>query len=63
MIPLTNEKNKSYLEQNVCHIYKKYSVLMANMIIIMMPVKNTVTFETTVITLENIGMLLVIFKI
>ena len=57
------EKNKSYLEQNVCHIYKKYSVLMANMIIIMMPVKNTVTFETTVITLENIGMLLVIFKI
>ena len=62
-MPLTNEKNKSDLEQNVCHICKKYSLFMTNMIFTKMPVKNTVKSETTVMALENIRVLLIIFEI
>ena len=36
---------------------------MANMIFIMMLVKITVKIETTVITLENVGVLLITFEI
>ena len=35
MIPLTNEDNKSYFKQNVCHICQKYSVLMTMMMAMM----------------------------
>ena len=63
MIPLKNEKKKLYLKQNFCHICKIYSLLMANMIFIMMLVKITVKIETTVITLENVGVPLITFEI
>ena len=55
MIPLTNKGNKSYRKQKVCHICKKKLVLMTM-------IKN-VKSEITVITLENIEALHIIFII
>ena len=53
MTPLKSEENKSYHKPEVCYIYQKHLVLI-------MKIKNAVTSEITVITLENVEKLLII---
>ena len=53
MTPLKSEENKSYRKPEVCYIYQKHLVLI-------MKIKNAVTSEITVITLENVEKLLII---
>ena len=52
IILLTIEKNRSYQEQKVCYIAKKYLVLKIK-------IKNTIKSEIIVILLENIEVLIV----
>ena len=55
LISLTDEENKSYLNQEVCYICKKKDLAL------MMTIKNIVKSEIIVIILENTEELLIIF--
>ena len=65
MIPLTDEENKSYEKQEVCHIYKKSFVSMKikMMMIKMRMMKILKRLKTTVITQKHLEELLIAFAI
>ena len=66
MIPLTDEENKSYEKQEVCHICKKHmfvSMKIKMMMIKMRMMKILKRLKTTVITQKHLEELLIAFAI
>ena len=65
MIPLTDEENKSYEKQEVCHYVKKSFVSMKikMMMIKMRMMKILKMLKTTVITQKHLEELLIAFAI
>ena len=59
MIPLTDEENKSYGRQKVCHIWKSFFMMKMRKVNLNYIIKS----EIIVITLENIEELLIVFVI
>ena len=63
MIPLSEEENKFYEEQDVCYICKKSFVGMKTMKMTIIKMKSIEKLKIMVITLENLEEVPIIFVI